>query len=138
MARASAGAGRTVALLVKTWPKLSETFVLEEVLGLERLGVSLQLYALQAPTDAVSHPDVQRVQASVARVPAAQEPGLGASHRRLFAASPVRWLATLARSAVRGRAGLRDFARAGWLATRLIDDGVDHLHTHFISTPADA
>jgi hypothetical protein len=29
-----------LAMLVKTWPKLSETFILEEVLGLERAGVA--------------------------------------------------------------------------------------------------
>ena len=31
---------RTIGLLVKVFPKLSETFVLEEVLGLQRLGVN--------------------------------------------------------------------------------------------------
>jgi hypothetical protein len=37
-----------LGMLVKTWPKLSETFILEEVLGLERQGVPLRLYALAA------------------------------------------------------------------------------------------
>ena len=32
-------APRPIGLLVKMFPKLSETFVLEEVLGLERLGM---------------------------------------------------------------------------------------------------
>jgi hypothetical protein len=36
-----------LAMLVKTWPKLSETFILEEVLGLQRAGVPLRLYALE-------------------------------------------------------------------------------------------
>ena len=36
-----------LGLLVKSWPKLSETFILEEVLGLERLGVPLHaVYAI--------------------------------------------------------------------------------------------
>ena len=34
-------------------------------------------------------------------------------------------------------AGRRDFVRAGWLARQLEIDGVAHLHTHFISMPAD-
>src|SRR4030095_13967073 len=42
-----------VGILVKTWPKLSETFILEEVLGLERLGRRLHIFALGAPADAV-------------------------------------------------------------------------------------
>ena len=45
---------RSIGLLVKTFPKLSETFILEEILGLEKRGVSLRLYALAAPTDTMT------------------------------------------------------------------------------------
>ena len=62
-------ATRPLGLLVKIFPKLSETFILEEVLGLERLGVPLRLYALRAPTDAVVHADVARVRAPLTVVP---------------------------------------------------------------------
>jgi glycosyltransferase involved in cell wall biosynthesis len=129
-----------LGLLVKTYPKLSETFILEEILGLERLGQPLRLYALSRPTDAVSHPAVQRVQASVTYLPDAGHPEHGRTalrHLRLLAAAPLRYLHTLRAAARRGRAGLRDFVRAGWFAGQLQDDGVTHLHTHFISTPAD-
>jgi glycosyltransferase involved in cell wall biosynthesis len=37
----------------------------------------------------------------------------------------------------RGPQGLADLWRAGWLAAQLQADGVDHLHSHFISSPAD-
>ena len=57
---ATARARAPSAVLVKTWPKLSETFILEEVLGLERLGVPLRLYALAPPTDAVAHAGSRR------------------------------------------------------------------------------
>lgn len=131
---------RTLGLLVKVFPKLSETFILEEVLGLERLGVPLQLYTLGAPTDAVQHPAVQRVRASVTEVPARPWPGLAAALRAHLAAAcaqPLRYLRTLGSAARRGRAGWRDLQRALWLQQRLRDDGVVHLHTHFMSQPAD-
>ena len=36
------GAAAPLGMLVNAWPKLSETFILEEVLGLERQGVPLR------------------------------------------------------------------------------------------------
>lgn len=131
---------RSVGVLVKRFPKLSETFVLEEVLGLERLGVPLRIYTLAPPSDEISHPAVAQVRAPVLQVPASviDEPlRLLARHLRLAASSPWRYLQALGRATARGAAGWRDFARAGWLAGQLREDGVAHLHTHFISTPAD-
>jgi glycosyltransferase involved in cell wall biosynthesis len=130
---------RPVGLLVKTYPKLSETFILEEILGLERLGQRLHIFALEAPTDAVMHDAVARVQAPVSYLPRFA-PGAVAqllrAHATLFAAAPLRYLAAL-RFARRRRGGLADFVRAGWLAQRLRRAGIGHLHTHFISRPAD-
>jgi glycosyltransferase involved in cell wall biosynthesis len=129
-----------IGLLVKIFPKLSETFVLEEVLGLERLGVSLRLYTLAAPTDAMAHPAVAGVRSSITCVPAslrADWRGFAARHARWLVTRPVHYLRALRLASGRGRAGLTDFARAGWLAGQLREDGVEHLHTHFISTPAD-
>lgn len=133
-------ASRPVGLLVKIFPKLSETFVLEEVLGLERLGVPLVIYTLAAPTDNLCHPAVERVTSRVEPVPATpwrQPLRLAARHLRLALAAPWRYAGTLRLAAGRGRQGLVDFLRAGWLAGQMRADGVGHLHTHFISRPAD-
>ncbi len=131
---------RPLGVLVKIYPKLSETFILEEILGLERLGLSLRLYALAPPTDAIRHPAVADVRAPLVVVPAA-EPGhaaaFAAAHARLLAGAPWRYAAAFGVALRRGRPGLRDFARAGWLAQRLRADGVSHLHSHFIALPAD-
>lgn len=131
---------RPLGVLVKIYPKLSETFILEEILGLERLGRSLRLYALAPATDAISHPAVARVQAPLVTVPGVLR-GRGREfakrHGQLLRAAPLRYLHTLASALRRGRQGLGDFARAGWLAVQLRDDGVEHLHSHFISSSAD-
>ena len=132
--------GRRIGLLVKMFPKLSETFVLEEVLGLERLGVPLVIYTLAKGSDEVAHDAVQRVQSPVQPVPQApwrQPLALAACHLRLAAAAPWRYARALQLALTRGRQGLVDLARAAWLADRLRRDGVGHLHTHFISQPAD-
>lgn len=131
---------RPLGVLVKTYPKLSETFILEELLGLERLGFSLRLYSLAPATDAITHPAVARVRAPLVRLPESMRGHAGAfaaRHARLLFGAPLRYLGALGAAARRGRRGLHDFARAGWLAGQLRDDGVEHLHAHFIATPAD-
>ena len=129
---------RPLGLLVKIYPKLSETFILEEILGLERLGLPLRLYALAPATDAISHPAVARVRAPLVVVPASAAGRLGDFARRhlgLLARQPLRYLGALAGAVAGGQA--RHWLRAGWLAAQLQADGVAHLHSHFISLPTD-
>ena len=40
----------TIGIIVSTWPRLSQTFVLREVLGLERLGMRLRIFSVKVPT----------------------------------------------------------------------------------------
>ena len=131
---------RPLGVLVKIYPKLSETFILEEILGLERLGLSLRLYALAPATDAIHHPDVARVRAPLVTVPSrlrGQLASFAVRHLRQLVSAPLRYGRTLAAALWRGQAGWGDFLRAGWLAQQLREDGVEHLHSHFISSPAD-
>ena len=43
-------AGREIAVVLKGYPRLSETFIAEEIRGLEARGLALRLYALRRPT----------------------------------------------------------------------------------------
>lgn len=127
-----------LAMLVKTWPKLSETFILEEVLGLERAGVALRLYALAPPSDEIRHPVVATVRAPLVTVPPPDGRhllGYLARHLAVLAASPLRYVRAF--DAARRQHTLSEFLRSGWLAAQLARDGVAHLHAHFISTPAE-
>jgi glycosyltransferase involved in cell wall biosynthesis len=133
-------AGCPLGLLVKIWPKLSETFILEEVLTLQRHGVALRLYALAEPTDALTHSAVARVRAPLTYVPQSLRghwAEFAARHLRVAGAAPLAYLRALVFAVRRGRRALQDFLQAGWLAAQSRDDGIGHLHTHFISTPAD-
>ena len=131
---------RPLGVLVKIYPKLSETFILEEILGLERSGLPLRLYALAPATDAITHPEVAHVRAPLVTLPALTRRHaavFAARHAGVFRAAPLRYLRTLAVAIGRGLQGVQDFVRAGWMAAQLRDDGVEHLHSHFISSPAD-
>lgn len=122
-----------VAVLVKTFPKLSETFILEEILGLERLGVDLALYALQPSTDRIAHDTVKRVRAPLRYV----ENASLRAQLSIMLRHPLRVLRALLLVARRTEGERRaDFALACALAKRLRHDGIRHLHAHFASRPA--
>ena len=60
---------RKVGYVLKKYPRLSETFVLNELLGLERLGVDLTVYSLRLPDDGRFHADLARLHAPVRYLP---------------------------------------------------------------------
>ena len=56
--------GARVAVVLKGWPRLSETFIAQEIAGLEARGVALEIWSLRRPTDKVRHPVHDRVEAT--------------------------------------------------------------------------
>src|SRR3546814_2513615 len=58
-----------VAVVVKGYPRLSETFLAQELLGLERRGLALRIYSLREPYDPATHPVHDEVAAPVAYLP---------------------------------------------------------------------
>jgi glycosyltransferase involved in cell wall biosynthesis len=130
-----------IGFLVKTYPKLSETFILEEILGLERLGVDLHIFSLNPPKDEVAHAAVKKVRARVSYEPSPGISNLPRSALQLMSlllCSPIRCLRTVAFLTTRAGGGRwRDLQRACSIANAVSRSRVTHLHTHFISEPAD-
>jgi glycosyltransferase involved in cell wall biosynthesis len=124
---------RPVAILVKRFPKLSETFILNEVLGLEARGRALRIFALAPSSDEIVNAAVKRVRAPVKVLPSAA-PGdwaCVATRRfsRLAAAVGVAF----------AEFGARDWSavsQAVALAARMLRCDVGHLHAHFADRPA--
>src|SRR5882762_61139 len=58
-----------VAVVLKGWPRLSETFIAQEIAGLEARGMALEIWSLRRPTDKARHPVHDRVEARVAYLP---------------------------------------------------------------------
>ena len=50
-----------VGYVLKMFPRLSETFILNEVLELEQQGLSLHIFSLKRPVDAVFHAQTKSV-----------------------------------------------------------------------------
>lgn len=74
----------TLALLVRSFPKLSESFILAEVLGLQEAGFNLIVYALKRPTDELQQPQIARLRRPIVYLPELPEAQLAAELARLW------------------------------------------------------
>lgn len=134
-------AGSAVAFVLKGYPRLSETFIAQEIHALEQRGLDIRLVSLRHPTDRQRHPVHDEISAPVLYLPeyVHDEPARVAravrAARRLpgYALARRVWLRDLARDRSRNR--VRRFAQAAVLAHEL-PAGVTHLHAHFLHTPA--
>src|SRR5680860_1226432 len=91
-----------VAYILKMFPRFSETFILGEILELEREGVEVHVFSLKTPNDARIHADVTRVRAAVTYVPVArvaEAVAMFRAHARVFTWNPARYLRVAGRVA---------------------------------------
>src|SRR5439155_15476280 len=58
-----------VAFVVKGYPRLSETFIAQEILALEQRGLDILIVSLRHPTDRVSHPVHREIRAPLLYLP---------------------------------------------------------------------
>ncbi len=132
---------RTIAVVVKGWPRLSETFIARELVGLEARGLNLRLYSLRHPTDRKVHGTAHTLRAAITYLPEYlwREPmrvWRGWRVARRLAGYPdarALWLRDLVRDPTPNR--IRRFGQALVLAAELPHD-TGHIYAHFLHTPA--
>jgi len=136
----STAAGR-VAFVLKGYPRLSETFIAQEIAALERRGLDILIVSLRHPTDGRVHPVHTEIRARVLYLPEYLylEPlRVWRAWRRVrtlptYGAMRRTWLRDLARDPTPNR--IRRFGQALVLAAELPAD-VRQLHAHFLHTPS--
>jgi colanic acid/amylovoran biosynthesis glycosyltransferase len=126
-----------VAYILKMYPRFSETFVLNELLELERQGVTLRIFSLREPDDGIFHREVQHVRGDVSYIRWRRVPTVARAHARVFRRSPARYVDAL-RSALRRRrfSSVKHFLKAGVIADHVQREGIWHIHAHFASSAA--
>lgn len=130
-----------MAIVLKGYPRLSETFIAQEILALERAGFDLRIVSLRRPTDGAVHPVHRQISAPVAYLPEyLHEEPLRVLRGLLkcvalpgFARAFKAFMRDLRRDPTRNR--IRRFGQACVLAAE-VAPGVGMLHAHFIHTPA--
>ncbi|MDH3451488.1 MAG: glycosyltransferase family 4 protein [Gammaproteobacteria bacterium] len=130
-----------IAVVLKGYPRLSETFIAQELHALEQRGLRLLLVALRHPTDISRHPIHAEITAPAVYLPEYlhQEPlrvlraWWQVRRNKGYRAAVRAWLRDLRRDLSRSR--LRRFGQALVLAAEL-PDSVRWLYAHFLHTPA--
>ncbi len=130
-----------VAVVLKGYPRLSETFIAQEIRALEQRGLDLRLFSLRHPTDRHVHPVHREIRAPVTYLPEYlyQEPvrvvrGWRAVRRRPgYRPARAAWLRDLRRDPTPNR--IRRFGQALVLAREMPPE-IRWIHAHFLHTPA--
>jgi colanic acid/amylovoran biosynthesis glycosyltransferase len=131
-----------IAYTMSRFPKLSETFVLYEILELERQGIQVEVFPLIREQEQVVHaeakPIVERAHYS--------KPGdkkVLAAHQYWLRKAPSTY-AQLWSEVIRGNIQSPKFLsralvvmlQGAWFARRMQELGIEHVHAHFATHPA--
>ncbi|WP_170399047.1 glycosyltransferase family 4 protein [Ruegeria arenilitoris] len=130
-----------LAVLVKGWPRLSETFIAQELVALQEAGHSFDIWSLRHPTDVKRHPLHDRFQGQVHYLPEYlyEEPQRVWAARQTaqtlpgYAEAYRVWRADLRRDPTHNR--IRRFGQACVLAAEL-PDVTQVMYAHFMHTPS--
>jgi glycosyltransferase involved in cell wall biosynthesis len=127
-----------IAYVLKMYPRFSETFIVNEILELERQGVDVRIYSLRKPDDGRFHASLSRVKAGVVYVPQypeMEQERIDAGHRIVQKAVPEAYAAVRQYSEGRGHPyAVKRFLQAGYIAGHLLQHPVDAMHAHFASS----
>jgi glycosyltransferase involved in cell wall biosynthesis len=131
-------------MILKGYPRISETFISNEILLLERLGFTLHLFSMRRPRETFSHESIKKIRAPVDYLPETLFTSLPRLlfHNLLLAGKRPGNYVTALRTAVRRLLRTRKIAtikhllQAGYLVHRFLpNSGVAHLHAHFAHSP---
>ncbi len=136
----AAAAQADLVVLVNGFPRLSETFVLQELLELERRGLRVHVIALRRPTEVVQQEALAELRATVEYLPETPMPNqrlrVRLAHAALFLQRRLGYVNGLA-EALASPAFTRSVgARSTLLAHRIARLGSPPLYVHFAHKPA--
>lgn len=135
----------TLGYILKGYPRISETFISNEILLLEEMGFTMRLFPMRQPRESFSHASVKKIRARVDYLPTelfADFFHLLRPNIFLAAKKPGKFkktLATAARGISKGKelATLKHLLQAGYLTNHHLekDQSIAQLHGHFAHSP---
>ena len=146
-------AHQQIGYILRSYPRLSQTFILNEILALEQLGLNIQIFAITDPREPIVQAQAADVRAPVRYLEEAGKRSgraILSEHLHWMTRSPARYLRAVwyvlqskeVDAGYTASSRLECFLQAVYLA-RLLQDGtqdtesgIGHLHAHFAHDPA--
>ncbi|MEJ5299872.1 MAG: glycosyltransferase family 4 protein [Thermodesulforhabdaceae bacterium] len=137
---------KRLAMVLKGYPRISETFISNEILHLERSGIDIAIFSLRQPRESFAHKHVKQIRAPVTYLPEYILPSwktLFRANFRYFLSYPYRYLRSFSNALKASIAisspltpTVRHFLQAGYLVQHdLFRKNIAHIHAHFAHTP---
>jgi glycosyltransferase involved in cell wall biosynthesis len=140
----SQGQKTTIGYILKGYPRISETFISNEIYLLEQLGFSLHLFSMREPRESFTHESVNQIRAGVDYLPSSlllPLPRLLYHNFKLARQRPEAYSKAFRLMITRFRrtrkiATIKHLFQAGYLVHALLGStDVRHLHAHFAHSP---
>ncbi|MBI9088874.1 MAG: glycosyltransferase [Desulfobacterium sp.] len=144
MGNANTRSAATLCMVLKGYPRISETFISNEILILESLGYKIHIISMRHPREPFTHESVKAIQADVDYLPSSIMPNLHILlyHNLLLALKRPRPYLKAMKKAVdrwlrtRRSATLKHLLQAGLLVHKCLPGkGIVHFHAHFAHSP---
>ncbi len=134
-----------IGYVLKGYPRISETFISNEILQLERLGLTLRLFSMRHPRENFSHASIKQIRARVDYLPTEllfELPRLLIPNIFLAVKQPERFRKALRLASERYRrsgstATVKHLLQGGYMANNFLlrHPEIRHLHAHFAHSP---
>ena len=132
-------------MVLKGYPRISETFISNEIRLLEKEGYDIYILSMRHPREPFSHQSVKKIKANVAYLPETILEGFPRlmRHNFLLALQKPRQYGKAVGMAFkrylrnRNRATIKHLLQAGYLVHGILTGkGIVHLHAHFAHSPS--
>jgi colanic acid/amylovoran biosynthesis glycosyltransferase len=127
--------GIKIAYILKMFPRISETFILNEMLELERSGIDITIFSLKKPNEGKFHPQLSNLKAPVYYLEDLDSkkwvPWLGEVWPHLDSQKENFWR-LMERLILEGDNKTVEYALASaWTAAKVMEFDIEHIHSHF-------
>lgn len=130
---------KSIAYVLKMFPRLSETFIWNEILALEAMGIRIHIVSLNRSDMKTSHPEINSIRAPVYYLPVSLWRELA---RMLMAQAyflrrhPGRWIRAFSVMFFRfNPKAVKRWLQSGKMAQLLEGTDIGHIHAHFSNAP---
>ena len=137
--------GPVLGMILKGYPRISESFISNEILLFEQMGLKIRIFSMRRPREPFCHDSVRRIRARVDYLPTElflDFPRLLPPAALLAVREPRRFLAALRQAAVRfertrNLGTVKHLLQAAYLVNHYLrrSPEVVHLHAHFAHSP---